>query len=71
MNDLFEPSLEDLVLCAERELQMRRTVYPRQVAAGRMSQRRADREIKLMERIIVALKALEGRWPPSNPVESE
>ena len=37
--------------CAERELRMRRRVYPRWVASGRMSQAQAAKEIATMEAI--------------------
>lgn len=37
--------------CAYRELKMRRRVYPRWVADGRMTQAEADREIALMQAI--------------------
>lgn len=36
---------------AERELKMRRRVYPRWIASGRMTQAEADREIRVMEAI--------------------
>ncbi len=38
--------------CAERELAMRRGVYPRWVVKGRMKQEVADREIAIMEAIV-------------------
>lgn len=37
--------------CAYRELKMRRRVYPRRVAEGRMTEAEADREIALMQAI--------------------
>lgn len=36
----------------EREIKMRRRVYPRWVEAGRMSQAKADEEIAIMEAIL-------------------
>lgn len=36
----------------EREIKMRRRVYPRWVADGRMSQAKADEEISIMEAIL-------------------
>jgi hypothetical protein len=36
---------------AERELNMRRRVYPNWVASGRMSQQEAERQIALMNEI--------------------
>lgn len=41
----------DKEACAERELAMRRRVYPRWVSAGKMSRAEADREIALMDAI--------------------
>jgi hypothetical protein len=37
--------------CAEREAKMRRRVYPRWVAEGRMSQVAADSQIAMMDEI--------------------
>jgi hypothetical protein len=37
--------------CIERELRMRRGVYPRWVAANRMSEAKAKREIELMKAV--------------------
>lgn len=37
--------------CAYRELEMRRRLYPRWVADGRMTEAEADREIALMQAI--------------------
>lgn len=43
--------------CAKRELGKRRWVYPRSVAAGRMSQEICDKEIGLMEEIEAEYRA--------------
>lgn len=45
----------DLARCAEREARMRERVYPRWVAAGRMSQAKADQEIAMMREIVRVL----------------
>jgi len=37
--------------CVEREIKMRRRVYPRWVGDGRMTQAKADSEIQTMEAI--------------------
>ncbi len=37
--------------CVEREIKMRKRVYPRWVADGRMTQQKADAEIATMEEI--------------------
>jgi hypothetical protein len=39
------------LLCLERELRMRRRVYPRWVELGKMKMRDAEHEIKTMEAI--------------------
>lgn len=48
-------TLRELIDEAQREAFMRRRVYPRQVEAGRMTQRDADRRIDLMESIVMRL----------------
>lgn len=48
---LFPYSAAELAAEARRELEMRRRVYPRWVAAGRMSQEQADKKIDLMRAI--------------------
>lgn len=45
-------TIRELIAEAEREAGMRRNVYAKQVRAGRMSQRDADRRIDLMEAIV-------------------
>jgi len=42
---------EDKMKSAERELKQRLYVYPRRVAAGKMSKPLADREIEIMRAI--------------------
>jgi hypothetical protein len=42
---------EDKLKCLEREIGMRKSVYPRWVYAGKMTQDQADREIACMEAI--------------------
>lgn len=51
-------SIEDQVAAAEREVKMRRRVYPRRVENGQMTQALADREIAAMEEIAETLKSL-------------
>ena len=42
----------DKLACAERELKMRRKVYPRWIADGRLSAGKAAHEIAAMEAIV-------------------
>lgn len=51
MADLFRPTLDYQIATVEREIRVRRSVYPRQVAARRMGQDYADREIAAMEAV--------------------
>lgn len=53
-------SLDDMIRCAGRELGIRRTVYPKFIASGRMKQDEADREIARMDAIYATLKALKS-----------
>jgi hypothetical protein len=55
--------LTEMLRCAEREVAMRRGVYPRRVRAGSMTQAEADREIRLMQDIASYLeKDLSGMF---------
>lgn len=45
------PTDDEKRRCAEREVKMRKRVYPRWVEQGRMTQEKADEEIALMEAI--------------------
>lgn len=47
----------DKLACAERELKMRRRVYPRWVHDDRMSAGKAEHEIACMEAIVADYKA--------------
>src|SRR4051812_40742934 len=58
MADLFAPSIEDMIACAERELAYRRRVYPRRREAGQMTQALVDREMARMEAILKTLTRL-------------
>lgn len=56
-DDLFPPTLDDLIACIERELAMRRAVYPKRIAAGVLSQAAADRQMALMAAVLANLQA--------------
>lgn len=57
MSDLFPISIEDEIQELEREVSLRKRVYPRWVFQGRISQAKADRQIAVMQSIINRLKA--------------
>lgn len=59
-SDLFPPSIDDQIACAERELGYRRHVYPRRVSAKQMTQALADRETARMEAILATLQAVKA-----------
>ena len=56
MPELFPIGLPDQIKAVEREIVMRRRVYPRWVSGGRMSQAKADAEIAAMEAVLATLK---------------
>jgi hypothetical protein len=56
MTDII--TMADKLACAERELKMRRRVYERWVADGRMSAGKAAHEIACMEEIVKDYMAL-------------
>jgi hypothetical protein len=43
---------QDKLACVQRELAMRRKLYPRWVAEEKMTQQKSDREIAIMEAIV-------------------
>jgi hypothetical protein len=49
-------SLDRKVDCIRRELKMRRSVYPRWVDSGRLTQIQADEEIAVMAEILADLE---------------
>jgi hypothetical protein len=51
MPDLFPVTLDEMVREVEREITLRRRVYPRAVASKRMSQDKADKQIAIMEAV--------------------
>ena len=51
-------NLEKLIICVDREVKMRKRVYPRQVENKKMSQFNAEYEIKTMEDVSKLLKGL-------------
>ena len=55
MSDLFEPTLAEMVVEAERELALRRRVYPRWVEQGKLKPHHAERQIRLMAAICAEL----------------
>lgn len=52
-------TIEDQIKTVEREIGMRRRVYPNWVASKRMSQEKADKEIKNMEAVLETLKEVQ------------
>lgn len=58
MPDPITPA--DKRACIERELRMRRRVYPRWVQAGKLSQAEADREVAVMQAILADYPPAQG-----------
>jgi hypothetical protein len=61
--EMFEPTVDELIACVDREVKKRRWVYPRQVLAGKMSVSKADREIAMMEKVMILLRGIRGNRP--------
>jgi hypothetical protein len=61
MADLFDARsvpLHTQLECVERELKMRKHVYPRRVATNVMTQQLADREIANMTAVVETIRGL-------------
>lgn len=52
-------TIEDQIKAVEREISMRRRVYPRWVENKRMSREKADKEIATMEAVLETLKEVQ------------
>jgi len=48
---LTADDLEAMRACASREVAMRKTVYPKHIDAGKMTEEKASEEVRLMEGI--------------------
>lgn len=44
------------IKCVKREIAMRKKAYPRRIAQGRMTQKKADHEIATMEAVLRTLE---------------
>jgi hypothetical protein len=51
--------LNELIKCAKRELALRSNVYPKWVRSGRIRQDFADKEIDMMNEIVMLLQQWE------------
>ncbi len=49
-------SIDGQIACIEREIRMRKRVYPRWVGRGRMTQAKADQELETMRAVLVTLR---------------
>ena len=54
---------KELIACAKRELALRRNVYPKWVASGRMHAEQCEHEIACMEAIVVELENYQAQRP--------
>jgi hypothetical protein len=56
MSELFAPTLQDQIIEIDRELRMRRNAYPRLVSENKLTQARADRQLAVMEAVLLTLR---------------
>lgn len=52
MSELFPFTIAEMIREVEREISLRRRVYPRWVAQGRLTQAAADKQIAIMEAVV-------------------
>lgn len=55
--DLLPITVAEMLAEVRRELRLRASVYPRQVATGRLKQDKADRQIAILEALARKLEA--------------
>lgn len=70
-NHLFElkPTINQQIAELERELKMRSQVYPKLIAARKLSQKAADWQVACIEAAIETLKASQQK-PPQSEIEA-
>jgi hypothetical protein len=56
-------TLDEMIGCVRREVNKRQFVYTRLVREGKMNRRVADREIDVMEAVLLKLRAERGDGP--------
>lgn len=54
-------TIDEQMACVEREIKMRRRVYPRWVQDGRMTQAKADSEVRAMEAVAETLRGIQEK----------
>ena len=68
MNDLFPIGIDEQIAEIERELEMRRTVYPRWIRVGRIDNETANRRIVILEEARQTLIKWKYAYPPGGNV---
>lgn len=58
MDDLFPPTLSEMLSEVVREIDLRQALYPKFVSARKISKSRADRQIQVMEAVAEKLREL-------------
>ena len=61
MAELFSPTLDDQIAEIEREIAMRRRVFPELVSRGRLSERKAAFRIVCLEETLKFLRRLKEK----------
>lgn len=54
-------TIDEQIKSVAREIALRRNVYPKQVANGRLKQDQADYEIRVMESVLRTLSAIKTK----------
>jgi hypothetical protein len=60
MNDFFPPTLDEQIKELRRELDLRRRVYPSFVARKKLTQERADKQMRSLEAAVETLQRCQG-----------
>lgn len=56
-------TLDEQLACLRREIAMRKSVYPKWVTLGKMTEEKADREIEVMQSVLDLLIKIQGGSP--------
>lgn len=61
---MTEPTIDEQILCVKREIRMRESVYPRWIAAGKMTAEKSAHELDCMNAVLATLQRLRDEQRP-------
>ena len=64
---MSKPTIDEQIKSVAREIAIRKNVYPKWVASGRMKLNESEKEIKMMEAVLDTLKQHQSHQESAKP----